>query len=279
MNQTSQYIFNLFHYLLNVRDTLEYVLDREHSKVLYDQRKEVITNGYKGNTALGNFFANNKEQGEKITEKIEEFINEVYGDDSNILTVTGDTVRVDHTQNLKILDYVVGITESVRDIIYGYINFARGKNELEEDIATLVAVDDRFYRVLFTMLTLREFEKSFAEFQKVMNESKGKPSPQSNFIVQNELMKLAMMLRFVRQHHHCTDNETLDLLDEVNALIEMTEGRRDRRDNKAFKDLFADTIKKLNALVAKVEPQFKENYQKNLQAMLELTRKQAKVEA
>lgn len=279
MNQTSQYIFNLFHYLLNVRDTLEYVLDREHSKVLYDQRKEVITNGYKGNTALGNFFANNKEQGEKITAKIEEFINEVYGDDSNILTVTGDTVRVDHTQNLKILDYVVGITESVRDIIYGYINFARGKNELEEDIATLVAVDDRFYRVLFTMLTLREFEKSFAEFQKVMNESKGKPSPQSNFIVQNELMKLAMMLRFVRQHHHCTDNETLDLLDEVNALIEMTEGRRDRRDNKAFKDLFADTIKKLNALVAKVEPQFKENYQKNLQAMLELTRKQAKVEA
>lgn len=279
MNQTSQYIFNLFHYLLNVRDTLEYVLNREHSKILYDQRKDVITNGYKENTALGNFLNNNKEQGEKIAAKIEEFINEVYGDESTILTVTGDTIRVDHTQNIKILDYVVGLTESIRDIVYGYLTFAKSKQEDEKEIIDLITIDDRFYRVLLAMLVVGEFEKSFVEFQKVMGETKGQPSPQSNFIVQNELMKYSAMLRFSRQHHHCTDNETLDLLDSVNALIEMTEGRRDRRDDKSFKDLFEETRKALNAAVAKVEPAFKEAYQKNLQVMIELTRKNAKLEA
>ena len=61
LNQTNQYIFNIYHYLLNLRDTLEYTLDREHSKAMYDQRKTVLTKGIEAGSALGNFFENNKE--------------------------------------------------------------------------------------------------------------------------------------------------------------------------------------------------------------------------
>ena len=61
-----------------------------------------------------------------------------------------------------------------------------------------------------------------------MAESQGKPTPQSNFIVQNEIVKMAGFLRFSRQHVRATDNETLDLLDDTLKVIEMTEGRRDR---------------------------------------------------
>ena len=98
-----------------------------------------------------------------------------------------------------------------------------------------------------------------------MNESQGKATPQSNFIVQNELAKLAGFLRFSRAHAHCTDNETLDLLDETNRVLEMTEGRRQRPDNKGFKEIFDDLNKRLNEAVAKNEAAWKATYQQVVQ--------------
>ena len=223
LNGTNQYIFNIYHYMLNLRDTMEYTIDREHSKELYEQRKTVLTKGIEQGSALGNFFENNKEQGDKIKEKINEFLNDIYADDSTVLKLSEDgKLRVDHTQHVKIFEQVIGLQESIRDILYGYMNFARSKNESNEDMVNLVTLDERLTRVVIAMLVMREFEKSFGEFQKVMAESKGQPTPQSNFIVQNEISKMASLMRFSRAHAHCTDNETLDLLDDVNKVIEMT---------------------------------------------------------
>ena len=276
LNQTNQYIFNIYHYLLNLRDTLEYTLDREHPKAIYDQRKTVLTKGIEKGSALGNFFENNKEQGDKIKEKLNEFLNDIYADDSTILTVTAEnTIRVDHTQHVKLYDQVVGLQESIRDILYGYLQYARQQNAEEQEMVQLVKLDEIMTRTVLAMLVMRDFEKSFGEFQKVMSESQGKPTPQSNFIVQNEIVKMAGFLRFSRAHAHCTDNETLDLLDEVNATIEMTEGRRDRRDNKSFKEIFDNINKRLNDHVAKYEPQWKEAYDKLFKEMVEAAKNAA----
>ena len=275
LNSTNQYIFNIYHYLLNLRDTLEYTIDREHSKELYEQRLGVLTKGIQPGSALGNFLDNNKEQGDKIREKLNEFIKDIYGSDSTVIKLTEDgKVRVDHTQHVKLFDEVVGLQESVRDILYGYLNYAQSKNEKDDDMVKLVALDEKMTRTIIAMLVMRDFEKSFGEFQKVMSESNGQPTPQSNFIVQNEISKMASMIRFSRVHAHCTDNETLDLLDDVNEVIEMTEGRRDRRDNKPFKDFFDDINKRLNEHVAKLEPEWKAAYELLFKQMVELSQKQ-----
>lgn len=271
LNNTNQYIFNIYHYLLNLRDTVEYTIDREHDRNIYDQRLNVLTKGLESGSALGNFLDNNKEQGDKIKEKMKEFLDDVYGQDSTILKLTEDgKLRVDHTQHLKIFDQVIGLQESVRDILYGYMNYARSKNESDEDMVRLVTLDERMTRTIFAMLLMRDFEKSFGEFQKVMAESNGQPTPQSNFIVQNEISKMASLLRFSRAHAHCTDNETLDLLDDVNEVIEMTEGRRDRRNNKSFQDIFNDINRRLNEYVAKLEPEWKKAYEDLFKQMVEL---------
>ena len=272
LNNTNQYIFNIYHYLLNLGDTVEYTIDREHDRNIYDQRLNVLTKGLEQGRALGNFLENNKEQGDKIKEKIKEFLDDVYGQESTILKLTEDgKLRVDHTQHLKLFDQVVGLQESVRDILYGYMNYARSKNETDEDMVKLVTLDERMTRSIFAMLIMRDFEKSFGEFQKVMAESNGQPTPQSNFIVQNEISKMASLLRFSRAHAHCTDNETLDLLDDVNEVIEMTEGRRDRRNNKSFQDIFNDINRRLNEYVAKLEPEWKKVYEGIFKQMVEIS--------
>ena len=274
LNAMNQYIFNIYHYLLNLRDTVEYTIDREHTKQIYDTRKNVLVTGIGPGSALNNFFENNKEQGEKIKSRLDEVINDFYSDDNTVIKVTEDgKIRVDHTQHIKIFDEIVGIQESIRDILFGYINYARQQKSQEEEMEKLVAIDEKLTRSIFAMLILREFEKSFAEFQKVMGESNGQPTPQSNFIVQNEISKLASLLRFSRAHAHNTDNETLDLLDDVNKVIEMTEGRRDRRDNKSFQDIFNDINRRLSDHVAKLEPQWKEVYEKLFKEMVEISQK------
>ncbi len=264
MNQTSQYIFNIYHYLLNLRDTLEFTIDREHNVNLYNQRKTVLIEGKKSGSAFGNFLDNNKEQAEKLVEKLDEFIEDFYSDNSTVLTVAGDKVRVDHTQNIKLFEETIQLSESVRDILFGYLNYAKSRNELDEEIEQLVVRDERLYRSIVNMLVMGEFEKSFGEFQKVMGESQGKPTPQSNFIVQNELQKLAGLIRFSRSHTHVTDNTTLDMLDKAITVLEMSEGRRDRRDNRSFKDLFEEVNREANAAVRTNEPAWKEAYEKAL---------------
>lgn len=269
MKNINQYNFDIIHVATHLRDTLEYVLPREHDAKPYDQRKAVLTKGLEVETPLGKFLDANKDKFESFVTKYREMLDDLYGDDSTVLVKTAEgKIRVDHSQHLKIYDYVVNLMEPLRDIIYFHINLARQNNEKEAVIENLMPVDDRHYRLFLFLLLMQDFQKSFFEFQKVMGESGGKPTPQSNFIVQNELAKYAEMLRFVRSHNHCTDNETLDALDKCLQVVEMSEGRRDRRDNKNFPDLFKEALDNVNSLVQKNGPKWQELFNKALQEML-----------
>ena len=273
MNQTNKYIFNLYHYLVNLRDTLEYTIDRPHEKTVFDQRKQILLSGLDEKSPLGNFFKSNPETSDKTKKDLTNFIEDVYGEKSTILVVDGDKIRVDHTQHIKIFDTVCGLAETLRDIIYGYLNYAKQQNQSEQKMVDLVGLDDRFYRLLVNMLVLFDFEKSFAEFQKVMAESQGKPTPQSNFIVKNELVKMAGIMRFVTSRHHFIDNETLDILREVDEFVEMTEGKRERRDNKNFGDLYKAVSEKLKAAVTKNEGIWKAAYNDMIKEIMESEKK------
>ena len=260
MNNFSLYTFRLYHYLLTLRDTMEYAIKRDHKVEVYESRKKILTENLEEGTPFGDFLKNNGEAGDKIREKVQEFIKNLYSEESTILVPSGDLVRVDIGQTVTLFDMTVGLTETLRDIVYQYIAYGQNNKEIDPMIVGLVGDDERMYRVVLSMLVMRSFQESFAEFQKVMAESQGKATPQSNFIVQNELVKYAGFLRFSRQHTRATDNETLDLLDETLKVIEMTEGRRQRPDNKGFKEIFDDLNNKLNTTAAKFEAAWKQTY-------------------
>ena len=266
MNNFSLYTFRIYHYLLTVRDTLEYTIKRDHKVEVYDNRKRILVENLNEGTPFGDFLKNNGETGDKIKEKLQSFIDELYSENSTILIPAGEIVRVDTAQAVTLYDMVVGLTETLRDIVFQYVNHGLttqdDNQKIDLMIVQLVGLDENMYRVVLSMLVIRTFQESFGEFQKVMGESQGKPTPQSNFIVQNELVKLAGYLRFSRQHARCTDNETLDLLDDTLKVIEMTEGRRQRPDNKGFKEIFDDLNKRLNETAAKFENAWKNQYQK-----------------
>lgn len=274
MNNTNRYIANLYIVLLNVRDTLEYTINREHRAEVFKARKGSLEEGIKEGTAFRNFLNQNGEKGKEILEKMNTFITEIYGPESTVLVLSEDKVRVDHSQHIKIYDYVIGLTETIRDIIFNYLNYAKQHEETQEVMTKLIITDEALYRSVLNKLVMIDLDKSFAEFNKVMQESKGQPTPQSNFIVQNEISKYAGYIRFSRQHCHIIDNRTLDLLDESIELIEMTEGRRERRDGKSFHELFKNNFEHLDAYVKDAENAWKEAYKPVLDEMMALAREQ-----
>lgn len=280
MNNINQYNFDIIHVATHLRDTLEYVLPREHAVNIYEQRKTVLAKGLDPETPLGKFLAANEGKFDTLLEKYHEVLDDIYGDDSTVLVKTADDkIRVDHSQHLKIYDGVVNAMEPLRDIIYFHINLARRQNMAEPVMEDLMKLDDRYYRLFLFLLMMQDFQKSFFEFQKVMGENKGQPSPQSNFIVQNELAVMAKMLRDVRAHNHFTDNESLDLLDNCLEVVEMSEGRRDRRDDKSFADLFKEAIEPLNKAFTELAPKWQAAFNKALQEMLAEIRKNAQPNA
>ncbi len=274
MNNTNRYIANLYLVLLNVRDTLEYTINREHRAEVFNARKGALEEGIKVGTAFRNFLDQNGDKGKEILEKMTVFINDIYGPESTVLVLSGDKVRVDNSQHIKIYDYVIGLTETLRDIIFNYLNYAKQHDETEEVMTKLIVTDEALYRSVLNKLVMIDLEKAFAEFNKVMQESKGKPTPQSNFIVQNEIAKYAGYVRFSRQHCHIIDNKTLDLLDESIELIEMTEGRRERRDGKSFQELFRNNLQKLDVYIGEAEKAWKEAYKPVLDEMMALAKEQ-----
>ena len=269
MKNINQYNFDIIHVATHLRDTLEYVLPREHDEKVYNQRKEVLTKGLSKETPLGKFLEANKDKFTELLKNYDELLEEVYGDNSTILVKTAEgKIRVDHSQHLRIYELVTSMMEPIRDVIYFHVNLARKQNENEPVIEELMPYDDRQYRLFAFLLMMQDFQKSFFEFQKVMGEAGGKPTPQSNFIVQNELAKYARMLRNIREHTRFTDNETLDVLDKCLQVVEMSEGRRDRRDNKNFPDLFKEALDGVNAKFTLNGPKWQEKFNKALQEML-----------
>ena len=174
MNNFSLYTFRLYHYLLTLRDTMEYTIKRDHKVEIYESRKKILTENLEEGTPFGDFLKNNGEAGDKIREKIQQFLENVYSEQSTILVPSGELVRVDIGQLVTLFDMTVGLTETLRDIVYKYIAYGQERKEIDPAIVSLMSDDERMYRIVLSMLVMRCFQESFAEFQKVMAESQGK---------------------------------------------------------------------------------------------------------
>ena len=203
-----------------IRDTLEYTMDKpSYSYESYLMRKDLILRGIQPNTPLGSFLEKNnqdeKHLGDDIKNKIKTFHDEVYGDDSIIIKVTPEKeLRVDKSQHMAIYSYVIGIYETMLDILYGYLTMAKKNNQLEPEIEKLMRTNDAFYRGFIYLQLCKDLYAQFKEFQTAMNETKGQPTPQSNYISQ-EIQKIFGFFNFIKNHCRLTDENTRNMFDEV----------------------------------------------------------------
>lgn len=250
INHQTMFIADIYYLSVNVRDTLNYTMDKyDPSLVNYEARKNRILAAFKPNSPMSNFISQNSvtqneytdpqtgekvmsTMGERIKQQIDNFMAEVYGDDSNIIRKEGDKVVPDMARAIRVFEFVVGIHETLTDIVQGYLkNMQEQKVEIDTNFVELVQLGERFYRSYIYVALITHLVKYFKEYNQAMQESKGAKTPQSNFI-NADINRIVGFLRFVRDHAKIRDPETLLFMDKTRDTIEIMQGQRQAPEGK-----------------------------------------------
>lgn len=268
----STVITSFIYYNSLIRDTLEYVIQKPNYDVnAFKYKQNGIINELKIDSPLKKFLTDNADKGEKLLERLIEFGNTVYGEDSTILHLAEDGLRVDHAQHMTIIEGVITLHEEISSIIKVHMDFAKKNDQYEEIIGDLFKKDDEFYRAVVLMVLTNEFDFQFAEYNKARNEAKGEKTAASNFIEQ-DLGKLNGLFNFSKQYATVTDADYTSTCDEVSHLIEMMNGKRDLPEGKTFRDVFLDARKSTQGFLVKTESPWRETFGVCARALAEAVR-------
>ena len=231
MNQTTRYVMDIYQVGVIIRDTLEYLVTKKdgYRVDVYKQRKAVIETALNEKHALSRFLKENNETGEKIRTNIQDFYDLVYGPEARAVFIEVDNqtneekVIVDNGYFTQLLDYVVGLHETIFDICNGFVNFAKTNETFEEELAVLLAKENLYYRSVAGMVISDQIHRLFVEFNKAMHESKGQQTPQSNFIA-NDLKRNIGFFKFVEEHAHIDDDIYKLAVDKTKFVIDCMGG-------------------------------------------------------
>jgi len=293
INKPTQFLLSLYHYSIFIRDTLEYTFRKDvyHAQA-YKARRNALVASLTEKGQIKMILSKLGENGPKIEDKLKEFIQLVYSDDSTVVKETPTELRVDHAQHLAIFEMVVGLHQTIWDMVLGYLQAAETRNDVTLPLRPLFAADERMYRSIVFFAIMTEIEKVFAEFQKAMRESKGQKTPQSNYII-NDLTKLVQLINFQKAHSHIKDTAFNDMIDHNLKVLEMIEGKRelplmtedevdpdtkrvgvmiDGVRHHSFQDVFAAVREATRAVLADSERTWKELYKPISQEMMDIVK-------
>jgi hypothetical protein len=260
MNQISEVMTTLIHYKVVVRDTLEYTLKKDSYDVnLFKEKKRSILVELNEATPLKSIIDNSGENGKKLEKLIRDFYEEVYGDNSTILHLADDGLRVDHAQHLAIFNAVVPIHENIESMIQGIAADAAKRNIDVKEAREADLAEERLYRAVSFMTLTNELVKLFGDYNQARREANGAENASSKFIG-NDISTIINLLGQVRANSRLTDNTYMTVQDKVFDLIENITGRRDLPAGKNFGDIIKDTQDSIGAYVKEVEPAFRNVY-------------------
>ncbi len=262
MNQKTHFTLSFYHLNLSVRDTLEYVQNRKsYPKSMYEAKKNTFLLAFKENSPFNGFCDHNGKDGELVRSQLKEMFDTCYGDEQTFVSFEGEEVKPDHSLNLKVLDYILPLRQSLTNIIRAYLNNQKQEGTLEAGVEELVQIDDDFYRIICSMILADLlFNVHFVEFNKAMQETEGKESPQSNFCV-NDIKKVIGMFNFVKQNARPDFVEFQECAKQMEFGIDLISARQYVPQGSSFRAEFDKILQGWFAQVARLEPMWREKHQ------------------
>ena len=262
MNQTTRFVMGIYQVSLMIRDALEYIQNKETFDLnVYKQRKQFIEHGLIESAPLSRFLSQNGDVGKNIINNLNDFVDAVYGDDSTIVSIDGEKVVSDKGQKLKMLDFIVGLHETLQDVMKGFINQSKNDNTYEEELDTFLKYDEKFFRSLLCINLVDQIHALFLDFNKAMQQSKGEPGPATNFIL-NDLKRVVGFLKFENEHADKEDEGFKKAYDASFLMLQYMEGSKKAEDEgTTIKDQIVEARKLWQVEIGKNEPEWRTRYQ------------------
>lgn len=276
MNSVNSFILSIYQVALIVRDTLEYTIKNHKVKpAVYLERKKAWDVLLQEKAPLMTFIANNAEKSDKFKENLAQFKTYVFGEEDAIIQLVGEEVVVDRARNITIFESVIGIYQTLLDIMRGYLKYAKEQNAYEEAMEDLINKDEFMFRVTSHLVLVEEMFERFTEFNKVMRENGGKPDPLANFVVE-DMKKINGLIHFSKAHNQVKDYRYHQAVDHVMILIELMEGKRQLEPEKTLPQFVQETRQAFANILNEVEKSWRDHFQKVMQDAYQWSQTQIK---
>lgn len=242
MNATTQYIMGIYQLSMIVRDTLGYVAPRKENvfaKDIYDHRAQSFALLTAEGSPFRHFVSLNEEKAEKLLQNIHDFQTEIYSPESRIFRVSGDHVEVDHSQSKQVYNMTIGIYQTLLDILKGYLKHAKEGGQLENNVVTVIAADEYYFRSLAHYALVNDIFALFKEYSEAMRAHKGEANPVAKFI-NEDINELTKYVAFMDQHNEVKNTTYKKMVDMTKAFIENMSGRRDLPEGKNFPEIYQE---------------------------------------
>lgn len=259
MNEQTRYVMGLYQIGILIRDTIEYLMpagEKGYSVEAYTSRGKMLAHLLEEGSPFTVFCKNNKAPvkdkdgnetgqtiGDRISGQVHEFYDSVYGENANIVRLDHGKVYVETSLSIQLIDYIVGLHETIADICVGFREQFRKAGTLESDLDTLLTVDDPFYRSLAFRAVAVSFNSKFIEYNNSVRqyiaaerENNGvDPSTQPGFdpkvdpscaFISNEMGRLVGFFNFLNQHNKSTDVIFLDSIKRMQDGFGFFSGQR-----------------------------------------------------
>ena len=207
MNQATRYVLGIYQLGVLIRDSFEYGIPKENYDVnAYNTKKTNIKHCVEEKSPFMHFLSQQEKIGDEIRNNVENFIDLVYGDEARVAHIDEGKLIVDPAFGTQVFDYIVGLHETISDIVKGYVEQSKTNNTYYDKLEELVKKDDMFFRCIASLVLTDSMHRLFVDFNRTMQEAKGEQNPQSSFVA-NELNKVIGFYNFVQQHSKLTDEK------------------------------------------------------------------------
>jgi hypothetical protein len=277
MNEQTRYVMAIYELSAIIRDSMEYLLppgEKGYSVDIYKQRKEMISHLIVDNSPFMLFCQQNKATakdsdqsiGDKISSQVKEFVADVYSDDGKIVKIDHDKVVVETSLTLQLMDYIIGLHETLSDVCNGFRDSFQKAGTLEPEFDELLTVDDPFYRAVAFRSVASVFVLKFTEYNNAIRsyiaqerEKNGiDPSTQPGFdpkvdpscaFISNEMNRVVGFFNFLKQHNKSKDVIFIDSIDKMSDAFhyfdgtkKLAEGQKMGDAMQAFETIFVPLI-------------------------------------
>lgn len=265
-----------YFYLKNLRELLDFAYEgRNKTQEEYDQKKKIFEQAIAEKGILENFvFKSNPDKVDMLKEKYEDFMYDVFND--RVISFENGKMIFDVAQKLNYFKSIFEIRGLFMSIALSQINFAKGNTSQEYDnsVEQLLIDDDFFFRDLFLLLLETAIKENFLDYIKEMNEAKGQPSPQINFI-SNILGQYIQLANAAISGNLLAENEDFDnARHRYQTLIDAITGKLGKKTMQDQENYFVLAREAVDKALLNIESQWLIKYNPLVKETVEFEKKQ-----
>jgi hypothetical protein len=228
MNEQTRFVVQLYQFTLLIRDTVFYGFHREFYDVAsYQTRQKQLEMFLNEKGIVRQILSRLPDQGIKITEKVDSFMNLFYREPMKAMQIKDDKLIFSLSYIHLLYDHVIVLHQIFTDILKSYLKSPAITEHITVPIQPVIEHDQLFFKSLLLLGIVNEIDfhsallKSLSK--KLVEEPNSDPKPKEN--IQKRLHFFITLMVDQKRRNQLDDLGLKNVYLEAQNLVDMVQGK------------------------------------------------------